>query len=438
LRGVRWFAFFLGALLLVSTIGAAEKAPTELHGYITNIASTAQFSLDGNPIACDSKTRIGLESPDQTVHTDFDMKYLAVGDLVQVNLREGSGTPIADEVLTKVKTGKEDRSSKLRWRTVLLATQPVVTGGTVIVDGWPMRVTAASKIDYGSSKPGELPAGMQASYKAERKSDGSVELIELKLEGPSVTPQEQEWTKAQAYEIEPPDFEKHIDGKATLGKLTHADLPSDAEAKAAQERLQDIGEKLMPAWQRGLAEDDPAKLHVKFYVVKNGGNFRGGLRSPDGQILIAEETTKKMADPELAALLSIHLAALLAREDYQARKFRTMEKVLIFSEIAASPAAPLCGASAIAALATGNTKSAGGVYEIALFEADMRNGLYLMHAAGFDALGMPLAILKLGEKPEKFEKPGNLPPEGYSMAMGMWKRFVEAVHAASGSAPAAA
>ena len=94
---------------------------------------------------------------------------------------------------------------------------------------------------------------------------------------------------------------------------------------AMQARVEEIGNSLVPDYQRALPGSDPAKIHFRFQVVDNK-HFCGLLAAceayamPGGIIQVPHQISERMQnDSQLAAALADAIACILERQVYRDR-----------------------------------------------------------------------------------------------------------------------
>jgi hypothetical protein len=105
-------------------------------------------------------------------------------------------------------------------------------------------------------------------------------------------------------------------------------FPADAEL---QSRVQRVGLNVIPAYQKQLPEDDPAKIHFRFYAVDET-RFREDLGCNVGLILIPKQVIDRLTnDDQLAAVLADGVAANL---QWQSARLAAEFKELLGAEIA--------------------------------------------------------------------------------------------------------
>ena len=182
-------------------------------------------------------------------------------------------------------------------------------------------------------------------------------------------------------------------------------LPAD---QPLQQRVHRIGMALVPAYQRAMADDDPSKIHFRFFAVDNKKQ-RSEICLLDGAILVSTQTIERLKnDDQLAAVLADGVAYNLQRQAAQQVK---MNRAAWGAEIAGEVAGAFVpGLGPAMMLTSWRSVKAGGKAEIAMQEERLRIALALMHDANYDPYQAPeawrlLAPKKLPANPDSLKYP---------------------------------
>jgi predicted Zn-dependent protease len=85
------------------------------------------------------------------------------------------------------------------------------------------------------------------------------------------------------------------------------------DVPSVQKHLRDVGMKLIPQYQRDLPDDDPAKIHFRFYLIDEA-NIRGALSCHEGLVMVPVSVVNRVQnESQLAAVLADGVAASLQR-----------------------------------------------------------------------------------------------------------------------------
>lgn len=167
-------------------------------------------------------------------------------------------------------------------------------------------------------------------------------------------------------------------------------------AKAAlQDRVEQIGLRLVPEYQKSLADDVPARISFRFYVV-NDERVESGLDCKPGLVLLPKRYLERLQnDDQVAAVLADGVAFNLMR---QLGGFRRPEGIGTGTAVAAGMAAaaiPWAGAWPLEIVMSRNAT-------VQMEQQRARIALQLMDDAGFDPWQAPEAWRLLGpSKPPK-------------------------------------
>ncbi len=83
------------------------------------------------------------------------------------------------------------------------------------------------------------------------------------------------------------------------------------DVPAAQDHVRRVGMRLVPQYQRDLPDDDPAKIHFRFYVVEEK-DIRSALSCHEGLVLVPVTVINRLrSEDQLAAVLADGVAASL-------------------------------------------------------------------------------------------------------------------------------
>lgn len=247
-------------------------------------------------------------------------------------------------------------------------------------DGYTFRVSATTEVRFreGLKALSEVGTNTLAKFDGERNSSGEVvatkvEFAKLKLPKRKPGPTDLQWTTF------PPGSKIDADkGFAAAGtNFPEEDqggwcgwypVPQDA---ALQERIRQIGMRVVPKYQRDLPADDRAKIPFRFYVVE-GTYRRTAIFCDNGLVLVPVVAVERLpSDDLLAALLAEGVAGVLQQQAEDGRPY-TLKDAAKLAAGTAGVAGPVPGA-------------AGGIGN--LIEA-LRDGRGMEHARGRMALAL--------------------------------------------------
>jgi len=181
--------------------------------------------------------------------------------------------------------------------------------------------------------------------------------------------------------------------------------------QALQQRILRIGERLIPAYQRQLGDDEAAKIWFRFYVSEED-DIKADVPCTRGLILIPAQAVARLGnDDQVAAVLASEIAFHMQGES---ALLITENREFLGAEL-------LAAASLSSGLLLGTT---GGLLvqhhiEVKLEEQRGRMALALMADAGYDPWQAPeawrrLAVRKLPKDLEKLKYPNR---SGYQLGI---------------------
>lgn len=405
------FCAFLTVLLCLLTsvmVGAQVPAPIPFFGYITKVQGPESFEVDGKRVVTTPDTSYGLigdkdESSDSTLWS-----HLQVGTYVVVtDDPEKSKKDLKTAVSVRI---RDDWDRKLSGMGVI---ERVVSDGAQPVfeaDGYDIRITPVTNATFaaGLKSLADAKAGVWLRYEGKRDKAGALmadkaEFIAAKL--PKLKPLKH-WEDSD-YQFRPPgaglkvpatpkgtpppfvDFPPDDavltqDGGIRLGMMGHLHkMPAD---NALQTRIRRIGMRLVPAYQKELPADDPAKIPFHFYAVEIK-NFRAEFIPFDGVILVSTEAADRLkSDDDLAAVLADGIACQL---QLQQEKAMAANRALAGAYAVGTVASFFIPGAGLATLVGGGVAASKKNEEWA--EQRARIALSLMADAGYDPRQAPEA-----------------------------------------------
>jgi len=431
----------LGFALFQSLTGTQAIAQHDLRlpvvGYITSMPSPGTFYVNDLRVTANPKTPLRVVIGDKITDGFPQWDDLQVGAYVEVKGKFDSRTKSTG---AKAIYLRNDRDRKLFGIGVI---DKVISTGSEPVfraDGYIIRITAKTATNF-PTDPKNL-AAVEANdwlrFEGKRDRDGVV----IATHATFLSPKPVEFRKTLgAHEdlahgllpgsarhkkdpTENPDgssfrpainpntgnrvdFEKTLDQEGNLtedagirwGALGgwHT-IPAD---RALQERVRRVGMSVVPAYQKDLPDDDPSKIHFRFYAIDEN-DFRGEYCPLTGLILIPRKSVERMAnDAQLATVLADGVAYNLQR---QAARVASANRLIVGVDVVASTALLLIPAPGAWVFVGGPTSAADRPY----VEERARISLGLIADAGYDPYQAPEAWRRLAPK-HMPQNPDSLP-----------------------------
>ena len=399
-------ALLIGALLVASALQAQDDSYPTITGYVTRAASSTDFDVNGIRVVCEKNmqkkvltaqgmvTLTSAGCPDgpflgepmniygsesDTEHTIFATKI----ELRPVHADKVAGVAVIDAPPVEVAKGKA--TGVLR----------------VSADGYCIQIESGTKIAFTIplQKLSDLKAGDWIVYSGEPDATGMVVAKAVKFASGTVSPKEQELRNKENYDPGAvPESARQSFMSAALKGVDSKQLPAYKDP-AMQARVELIGNKLIPVYQRELPDSDATKIHFRFQVVDTT-KFRAAMTMSNGIILIPHQVVERMQnDSQLAAILADGIACALEAQAYRDRPtLRSLETAVLASGVAEAFVPGL----GVAALAGTERETSIQHRE----EAQRgRVSLMMLHDAGYDIVQAPVAWWLLApRKPESVSK----------------------------------
>ncbi len=394
--------FLLCLFLLPFSLCAQDDSPPTVEGYITSISAGAGFDVNGKHVVTTPQTvfwkHIVLDGRDATTADPTIANTLAVGDDVQVfgDKEKHTHSIVASKIMLA-----QDHAHLSGFAVVqrVVETSPQLI---VEADGYNIAITPKTAMHNKPplTKQSAPATDMWIAYSGKWSNDGLVLADRASLSQFVLSSRLKKGLDKSEEEVVAPNYggkpgetrkDGEIEAPYIFGKKHSASILAEP---ALQQRVQQIGERLIPACQKSLAKDDPQKINFRFYAVQNM-RVPQTIGSPDGIVIIPVEVVEQLQnDDQIAAVLAEGIAEAL---EWQVPPAATGN---------AGPTMVALGAMPFVGPIAGIALESGGLYE-------MKHGTYpsrldplqiervslsLMHDAGYDVLQAPVAmqILRYG------------------------------------------
>ncbi|HEV8367694.1 MAG TPA: M48 family metalloprotease [Pyrinomonadaceae bacterium] len=340
---------------------------TKIRGYITEFHSPTSFEIEDYRITRDESAVLEFEN--ENAEVSFNKEELRVGTLVEIR---GLYDETTSELrATKMKVDLE-QFRQLDVTTILdrkpLELQQTEYGwqGLIAADGRRVRIEPETKMLFSpnrsekkeskeerqkekkkqnpdnddwtkmsksrgddswatgvASKPAteefvplktlaDVGPGTTMTYHGREQADGTVlatkvEFTRNEMEGGEF----KLWQEIEVKE-QPFNFEARKPGELKVGPDKYKVLPN----QEVQDYVNRLGQSLIPAYQRGLPDSNPQKIHFQFRVVQ-AKSFNAGCY-PMGMIIIHSDVFKLLEnEAQLAAVLSHEIAHATQEHAYR-------------------------------------------------------------------------------------------------------------------------
>jgi len=431
-------SLFSAALIFTSLpigISAAIK-PVKLRGYITNVVSPTVFEIDDVKVSRSKSLIFNFEHQDASVQ--FKPEDVRVGTEIEV---EGTLDDKTNELTATKVTIDLEQFRKLRNTTVLTrAPEGIVKSeknwnGVFWADGRQIRINDSTQVlfelnnsekkaaeiavknpkaqtetpaandddDFGNSEPlrdiRDVKAGMIATYEGVEQPDGAVLASRIIFVKNELEKGEGNLWKSMKIIEKTPNFTQGEPGELKVSSVGKFKLLPNKEVQDYVER---IGQSLVPAYQKSLADDDPQKIHFRFYVIRS--KEPNAFALANGVVVVnSGMITMLENEAQLAAVVAHEISHATQEHAWrQMNKDKNKRRALMVGTLAA---AAFGISPALSMLNLINAAMVNG-YSRRLEDQADRIGLEYLVAAGYDPREAPrvwkLMAKKTGDMPNTF------------------------------------
>jgi hypothetical protein len=401
------------ALLFHRSPTLRDRPPPPVKGYITAVNPTTGFDVNREHVKVLPGTHFGILGGLGGVYDDALRDKVRVGTYVQVmHARrlddKATNTVTADEVLLRDDWNEEPEGMGVIDRVVSTGAEPVFQA-----DGYRIRITSATEISYAEGLKTLGDVGTNTWLRYEGKRDEAGVLVASKARFfPAKLILLKRALMHESWDMSPKPVGNSERGPNSppmkQGNVLNADgsLNQDAEVQYGgyqfnddahripmdpplQERVRRVGMSVVPAYQKLLPDDDPSKIHFRFYAVEDEKN-RAAICSYNGIIYIPTQILQRLrSNDQLAAVLADGVAYNLQR---QAAKMEAGKSTSILGYYAGDVVAANIPGIGV------QTAAGGGINTPQTEEQRGRVALALMADAGYDPWQAPEAWRLLAPK----------------------------------------
>jgi hypothetical protein len=442
-------SFLLPSITLLICVGALPQAAAAqeertfaVGGYITAVHLPAGFDVNGKHVALGPETGYGLIDSKKTSSDNPLKDAVQVGAYVLVK----GPTDRHSKTTTAVTVYfRDDWNKKLSGLGVI---DKVISTGQEPVfraDGYKIRITPATEVTFAGDLKSMADVGANSWLRYEGKRDKAgvlvasaaqfipakpakfkaaqgleVSSLQVKRADPKLNPDGSSASLESGGALSPND-------KFRFGSLTHwHTVLDDAEL---QQRVHRVGMRVVPEYQKQLADDHPSKIRFRFYATDDA-KTRSEQCSLEGMILVPKQVVARLKnDDQLAAVLADGVAFNLQR---QGARIVADNRVLLGTAIAGDVAMFLIPGAGLVSW-VGNSTAANKI-NTAMEEQRGRVALALLSDASYDLRQAPEAWRLLGPK----KLPGDLESLNYPSRSGYQLGIINLQYGDKGAAASAA
>jgi hypothetical protein len=405
---IRFFLLF-SALTLAVFAAPLLALPTyfPIEGYINAVHSPLDYEVDGRRFDLTRETAYGLMGSNSVSISSPLRDTLRVGVYVQVAGRDtGPFNPIKATIVLV----RDDWNQKLSGVGVITRVLSPAPAAVFEADGYLIRISPSTDLTFLEDlnslsdvsvntwihfsgkigKDGILDAAKARFMPAKPTKFKAVKNLEVatvktRPAGAKDDSTTSEAVGAPATQDDGASLQQDEEVKIGFGRW-HT-LPAD---QPLQQRVHRIGMALVPAYQRAMADDDPSKIHFRFFAFDND-KWHGAVYLLDGAVLVPKQIVERLkSDDQLAAVLADGVAYNLQR---QAAKQVAMNRAawgVAVGELAGA-FVPGLGTAAIVTSMVVDHKSGDSRSGDTLLGERLRIALALMNDAGYDPWQAPEA-----------------------------------------------
>jgi len=387
-----WLLFFVAGAAFLQ----AQQTPPLLTGYVTRSASGSDFDVNAERILCGPDTRYGLSNGD-SYSAGCPERAPVPGQMVDVYGHRKKRVIVADRLEFRPLSHGD-----ISGFAVIDAVLSAKAGGDIEIraDGYPMVITPKTEVQFVPpiSGPADIMTNVWVEYDAKPGKNGVFVARSVRFRQNFVTDKEDAMRTKSDYDPSAvPAGERQNPVKVGLGAPPDPKRIPPWPNQEMQERLDTIGAKLVPAYQRALANTDPSRINFRFQLT-DGERLKWVWALPSGIILVPHQVVERMDnDSQLAEVLADNIACVLEKQTYRLRVANA-----VFSTGAVAQWAEFVpvigGPAALAGIGLGTSQA----IEIRKEEHQSeRVSLSLMHDAGYDVSEAPKAWWLLASKKPK-------------------------------------
>jgi hypothetical protein len=297
-----------------------QAQSTTMHGYITAVHPPDSFDVNGEHVTTTAETRFGQIDLKTPVSTGSMPDTVQIGAWVEVTGKRDRNAKTMTAYNVLIRNDGDRKLSGLAVIDQVVSTAPELV---VAADGYRIRVTAATDLHYpkDAKSAADVRAGMWVLYEGKIGQDGL--LVASKARFLSTNHAKEKSGTAPgnsslpAATPQPPNEVSNESDDQIDDRRTEVDLDDVtygiSKDQALQSRVRRIGMRLVPAWEKQLPPDDPAKIQFEFIAVKN--QMRDEQSSSEGLILVPAKLVERFRnDDQLAAVLADGIAYSLQQK----------------------------------------------------------------------------------------------------------------------------
>ncbi len=430
MRTLRPIALLFSLLFALAAVATARQV--KIRGYVTAVNSPTSFEIEDYKITGASGITLTFDKGEQeAAPVDFKPEDIRVGTDLEITgeLNEQTGELRAQAIKVFLEEGKRLKRTAVIDRLPQILKQPDGSfTGAFFADGQQIRLTPTTQVIFRPSraerealkKTGqksatgqdediglrplqsleEIHPNMLLTYEGTRQADGSLLASRLEFTRNELDSGEVKMWKALTPYGKNPDFQKFKPGEMNInGVGKFKTVPS----QDAQRYIQWLGTRLVPLYQKGMADSEPTKIPFKFFLVEN--KEPNAFALANGTVVVNSGLFDVLEnEAQLASVLSHEIAHATQRHAWRQEQYHKGSRTAM--KIAGILGSAATGESAIAAATQMIDSAIKNGYSRSLENQADRLGLQYMYEAGYDIREAPrvwqMMTKKYGEHGSSF------------------------------------
>jgi len=413
-------ALFLLCGTFILPVGSARAAePPDLAGAVTRVVSAADFDVNGYRVLCGSDTQsaVYVSANESTNNAGCPNQAPYVGETASIygRLKKKKLTIQATQIDLHISPFPALIEGSAVIDAMLPGNPARPERGAVLVqaDGFRILIDKNTRVKWNPPVDSldKVGPGEWIEYKGTLSSSGVLLAASAKFTVNYVTTNELALQRREEFDPSavPASKKQGPLGVALIG-INPRKLPSYNDP-GMQARVDEIGSRLIPAYQRALPDGDVRKIAFRFQLV-DSPLMRDALTLSNGMILVPRQVVERMQnDSQLATVLADNIACVLERQEYRLSPLSGVTSAAVFALEVSDPFG--LGAAEAAKMQTYALNQSGRV------------SLTLLHDAGYNISQAPLAWWRLA--PVAMSQLSQTPAPGravylYEMLGALWGR----------------
>jgi hypothetical protein len=318
------FSFrILGLLALATTLPLEAQVSPALSGIVTDVGTPAAFAVNGRQVHCTAKTQSTLVTPSQ--HTPLvPCPARTLGEsLVVYGKRDANLDAIVASIIESEPIGEGKPEGNVEGFAVIdrIIRASDASGATMVsADGYAIEIPAAIHAVFQPPLRADtkITTNLWIRYSGLQHPDGSITATGVTLSQNLLKAREINANTKREFDPASVTEENRQGGWSKAFRGLDAKRIPASRNRMMQERVERIGNSLIPAYQRDLAADDPTKIDFRFQVV-DWAKRHDAMTLSNGIVLIPEQLVARLeSDAQLATVLADNIACALEKQDLRA------------------------------------------------------------------------------------------------------------------------